>query len=186
MNHRLPPRRAEREARLLQRLRHSIERIRADGEDCRHDHDGEHERRREHAEARRRAERIAHVRHEQHQADVAVDDRRDGDVEIRRRAHDVLEPDWSDLREEDGAEQAERRADGNRKECRHQRAHDERERAELAERRIPARTEEELQRTDLCERHEALAADEEDDGKDDDGHEKGSRNEEIPPALVVE
>ena len=106
VDHRLPPRRAEREARLLQRLRHSIERIRADGEDCRHDHDGEHERRREHAEARRRAERIAHVRHEQHQADVAVDDRRDGDVEIRRRAHDVLEPGRSDLREEDGAEQA--------------------------------------------------------------------------------
>ena len=125
VDHRLPPRCAEREARLLQRLRHGIERIRADGEDRRHDHDGEHERSREHAEARRRAERIAQVRHEQHQADVAVDDRRDGDVEVRRRTHDVLEPARCDLREEDGAEQAERRADEHGEDCRHQRADDE-------------------------------------------------------------
>ena len=96
-------------------------------------------------------EHLADARHEHENTHKAVDDRRDGDVEVRCRAHDVLEPDRSDLREEDGTEQAERRADEHGENGRHQRADDERERAELAER-----------------------------------HEKGSRNEEIPPALVVE
>ena len=113
VDHGLPPRSAECEARLFERSRHGIERIRTDGKNRRHNHDGEHERGREHAKARRRAERITQVRHEQLQADIAVNDRRNRDVEVRGWTHDVLEPDRRDLREEDGTQKAQRRTDGN-------------------------------------------------------------------------
>ena len=137
--HGLPPRRAERETRLLERPRDGVQRVGADGEDGRHDHDGEDERGREDAETGRQRERRAEERHEEREADVAVDDGRNRDVEIDGRPHDALHGHGRELRKEDGAEEAEGRTNQDGEQRRFHGAEDERQRAEMLRARVPRR-----------------------------------------------
>ncbi len=83
--------------------------------------------------------RRAEERHEKREADVAVDDGRDGDVEVNGRAHDALDGHGRELRKENRAEEAEGRTDEDGEQRRLEAAEDERQRAEMLRARVPRR-----------------------------------------------